>query len=173
MRAIVVYESLWGNTAAIAHAIAEGIGDDAEVLDTARADPATVAQADLLVAGAPVHAMNLPTEQSRANAAQRPSGPDALAADLSHPSIRQWLEEVPRGSARAAAFDTRVRGPLGHGAAPRILAALTDLGYSACVKAEGFHVDFRTTRSGQAALLREGEIERAREWGRELRRVAG
>jgi len=27
MKAIVVYESLWGNTAAIARAIAEGIGD--------------------------------------------------------------------------------------------------------------------------------------------------
>jgi flavodoxin len=29
MKAIVVYESLWGNTAAIARAIAEGIGPEA------------------------------------------------------------------------------------------------------------------------------------------------
>jgi flavodoxin len=28
MKAIVVYESLWGNTAAIARAIAEGIGPE-------------------------------------------------------------------------------------------------------------------------------------------------
>jgi flavodoxin len=29
MKAIVVYESLWDNTAAIAHTIAEGIGPEA------------------------------------------------------------------------------------------------------------------------------------------------
>ena len=32
MKAIVVYESLWGNTAAIARAIAEGIGPEARAL---------------------------------------------------------------------------------------------------------------------------------------------
>ncbi len=36
MKAIVVYESLWGNTAAIARAIAEGIGSGARALSTAR-----------------------------------------------------------------------------------------------------------------------------------------
>jgi flavodoxin len=35
MKAIVVYESLWGNTAAIARAIAEGIGLEARALSTA------------------------------------------------------------------------------------------------------------------------------------------
>jgi flavodoxin len=34
MKALVVYESLWGNTAAIARAIAEGIGPDAQALAT-------------------------------------------------------------------------------------------------------------------------------------------
>jgi len=29
MKAVVVYESLWGNTAAVAQAIAEGIGGEA------------------------------------------------------------------------------------------------------------------------------------------------
>jgi flavodoxin len=32
MKAIVVYESLWGNTTAIASAIAEGIGPEARAL---------------------------------------------------------------------------------------------------------------------------------------------
>ena len=37
MKAIVVYESLWGNTAAIARAIAEGIGPEARALSTSPA----------------------------------------------------------------------------------------------------------------------------------------
>ena len=35
MKAVVVYESLWGNTAAVARAIAEGIGPDAQALTNA------------------------------------------------------------------------------------------------------------------------------------------
>ena len=34
---VVVYESLWGNTAAVADAIAEGLGPEAKVLSTAQA----------------------------------------------------------------------------------------------------------------------------------------
>ena len=37
MKAIVIYESHWGNTAAIARAIAEGIGPEARALSTAEA----------------------------------------------------------------------------------------------------------------------------------------
>lgn len=37
IKAIVVYESLWGNTAAVARAIAEGIGPEARALSTAEA----------------------------------------------------------------------------------------------------------------------------------------
>lgn len=35
MKAVVVYESLWGNTARIARATAEGIGPEARALSTA------------------------------------------------------------------------------------------------------------------------------------------
>ena len=45
MKAVVVYESLWGNTAAIAAAIAEGMGDGASELDRARAWGAALAKA--------------------------------------------------------------------------------------------------------------------------------
>jgi flavodoxin len=34
MKAIVVYESYWGNTAAVARAIAEGLGPDARAIST-------------------------------------------------------------------------------------------------------------------------------------------
>jgi flavodoxin len=55
MKAIIVYESLWGNTAAVAHAIAGGIGPSARAMSTAEATPEVIAGADLLIAGAPVN----------------------------------------------------------------------------------------------------------------------
>jgi biotin carboxylase len=80
MKAIVVYESLWGNTAAIARAIAEGIGADAQALSTAEATATAIADADLIVAGAPVLAFRLPSEQIResirVNPGKVPAPPD-------------------------------------------------------------------------------------------------
>ena len=51
MKAFVVYESLWGNTAAIARAIADGLGPGAVALTTDEAGAETVENADLIVAG--------------------------------------------------------------------------------------------------------------------------
>jgi flavodoxin len=62
MKAIVVYESLWGNTAAIARAIAAGIGPEAQALSTAQAAGAAISDADLIVAGAPVLGFGLPSD---------------------------------------------------------------------------------------------------------------
>ncbi len=42
MRVIVVYESHWGNTAAVARAIADGFGPEAQVLTTDEASPTAV-----------------------------------------------------------------------------------------------------------------------------------
>ena len=46
MRAIVVYESHWGNTAAVARAIAEGLGPDARAMSTDEAVGPAVANAN-------------------------------------------------------------------------------------------------------------------------------
>ena len=46
MKAIVVYESHWGNTAAVARAIAAGIGPEAQALSTAEATAEVLATAE-------------------------------------------------------------------------------------------------------------------------------
>jgi hypothetical protein len=149
MQAIVVYESLWGNTAAIARAIAEGIGPEAQALSTADATADVIAGADLIVAGAPVHAFSLPTESSRRNAGKTP------APDLSHPPMRAWLQGVPAGQGRCAAFQTAFRWSPS-GATGAIGRGLEHAGYRRVAKGRRFIV------TGGSGPLRAGEVELAR-----------
>lgn len=162
MKAVVVYESLWGNTAAVASAIAEGLGPDAQAVPTAEATSELVAGADLVVAGGPVFAFQLSSDRSRENIGAHPE-PGAPEPDLSGPSLRSWLEALPAGSARCAAFDTRVRGPFGKGA-PTIARELQAKGYQRLASPEGFIV------TGKYGPLRDGELDRARHWGEQLLR---
>jgi len=50
LNAVVVYESLWGNTAAVAREIAEGLGPGARALSTAEATGEAMRGVDLVVA---------------------------------------------------------------------------------------------------------------------------
>ena len=162
MKAVVVYESLWGNTAAVARAIAEGIGPTAQALSTAEATKEIVAGAGLIVAGSPLFAFQLPTdkirETIRSKAATFPKPPD-----LSHPTLRSWLETVPAGQGRAAAFETRIWWSLG-GATGAILKALKKAGYAPLARGKRFKV------TGMYGPLKAGEIERAHKWGARLAR---
>jgi flavodoxin len=49
MHAIVVYESHWGNTAAVARAIADGLGPEARALTTDEAVGPALEGVDLIV----------------------------------------------------------------------------------------------------------------------------
>jgi hypothetical protein len=163
MRAFVVYESHWGNTAAIARAIADGFGPGARALTTDQASDTAIADADLIVAGAPVIAFGLVSDKMRnslvADSEKAPSRPD-----LSHPSMRSWLEHLPAGHGRSAAFETRIWWSP-RGATGTIDRGLADAGYRPVAKGRRFIV------SGTYGPLRDGELERAREWGAELARA--
>lgn len=171
MKAVVVYESLWGNTAAIARAIAEGLGPEARALSTAEASSEAIADADLIVAGAPVHSMSLPTDKSREWARTGALGPGGAPPDLSHPNMRTWLDELPKGHVHSAAFDTRVEAWYGRGAASKILHGLKRAGYHPVAKARGFFVSGHPLKPTSDGTLRDGETERARLWGAELARA--
>jgi flavorubredoxin len=161
VKAIVVYESHWGNTAAIARAIAEGIcqstGAQAQALSTAEATGAAIAGADLIVAGAPLLGFSLPTDGMIEGIRKNPGQP----ADLSHPTMRAWLTALPKGHGRAAAFETRIWWSPGS-AAKTILRMLEAAGCNALAPAGRFIV------KGKFGPLKDGEIERARQWGAQL-----
>ncbi len=168
MNALVVYESLWGNTAAIAHAIGEGIGQGTVVRHTGEITPAEAASADLLVVGAPVHAFSLPSASTKKSVAERRLAPGDLAPDLSQPPLKTWLDGLPSASAIAAAFDTRVRGPLGHGGASRIEKLLAERGYRIADHPHGFYITNVKNVKAAGSMLRAGEIDRAIVWGQLL-----
>jgi hypothetical protein len=160
MKAVVVYESHWGNTEAIAHAVAAGFGPEAEVLTTDQALDSALTGADLVVAGAPLIAFGLPSEKTRggvaAESAKAPTPPD-----LSHPSMSAWLDSLPRGHGHSASFETRMRWSPG-GATGAIDRGLEGAGYRSLGKGRRFIV------KGKYGPLRDGEIELARQWGTEL-----
>ncbi len=163
MKAVVVYESFWGNTAAIAHAIAEGLGSGARALSTTEASGEAVAGADLIVVGAPVLGFQLPTDLMRSSLGTRETKAPA-PPDLSHPSMRSWLRDLPKGRGHSATFETRIWWSLG-GATTAIARGLEQAGYRPVAKRERFIVE------GAYGPLRDGELERARAWGAELARA--
>lgn len=170
MQALIVYESMYGNTREIAEAIAEGFGDGAELRHVREAG-APGDEVDLLIAGGPTHIHGMTTSLSRQmtikGAQEDGHGeiePDALDA----PGLRQWLRDLPhRSDGVAAAFDTRIdRSAAVTGSAARGIAKrLRHHGYEV-EEAESFFVD------DAEGPLADGEIERARGWGAALRTAA-
>ncbi len=164
MKAVVVYESLWGNTEAIARAVAEGLGAGAVALHTGQAGPDAVAGADLIVAGAPLLGFALPTEDMRESVRKNAAAPPA---DLANPSMRSWLEAVPGGAGRCAGFETRIWWSPGS-AAKTIAESLGAKGYAQACEPHKFVV------KGKYGPLKDGELDKARAWGAELAQaVAG
>ena len=159
MKVIVVYESHWGNTASVAQAIADGFGPEARALTTDEASPTAVAAADLIIAGAPVMAFSLPSDRMLATLvgdAKAPAPPD-----LSHPSMRSWLDGLPAGHGRSAQFETGLVG--------RRAEATSAIGHK--LEAAGFKRLGKSRRfvvKGSYGPLRDGELERAHQWGTEL-----
>jgi hypothetical protein len=164
VKAVVVYESFWGNTAAIARAIAEGLGSEVRALSTSEASGKAMADADLIVAGAPVLGFQLPTDGMRESIAKNPGGAPR-APDISHPSMRSWLAALPAGHGRFATFETGLRWSPG-GATSAIARGLETAGYRQVVKGQRFVV------KGKFGPLRDGELEKARQWGVELAQAA-
>lgn len=170
MRALIVYESMYGNTHAIAEAIGEGLRPlfEVSVVPVAAASPVLRASADLLVVGGPTHIHGMSSATSRKaalEAADKPGSPLAVDPVGSGAALRDWLDELPKGDGWAAAFDTRIDGPsvLTGRASTRIAKRLLRHGYRLVLSAESFLVD-------KDSLLADGELARARAWGATLAR---
>ena len=168
MRALVVYESMYGNTHEIARNIADGLRSNYEVtlVPVAEATANLVAGADLLVAGAPTHVHGLPSVATRrmaARAAAKDGSALRMDPDAGDPGLPEWLNDLGHRDGLAAAFDTRIKGvPVITGRASRAIARLLKRhGYRLAAAPESFLVSWDTT-------LLDGEADRARRWGMTL-----
>ena len=168
MRAVVVYESMYGNTHLVADAIGTGLSTTFEVsvVPVSHADPAVLADADLVVAGGPTHAHGMSratTRKAAVQAADKPASPLEVEPDALGPGLREWFSSLSHYPAKAAAFDTRFHGPATlTGRASRTVARL--------LRAHGFDViaepeSFLVTKQDR---LEPQETTRAREWGARL-----
>ncbi len=116
MRAVIVYESMFGATRQVAEAIAEGLGgpDVATVVPVRDATADLIASSDLLVVGGPTHAHGMSRARTRQTAAEMADKPDKhlhLEAGATGPGLREWLARLGRLQGPAAAFDTRACSP--------------------------------------------------------------
>jgi hypothetical protein len=162
VRALVVYESMFGNTAAVARAVGAGLATQVttEVVEVADAPLEVPAGVDLLVVGGPTHAFGLAREGTRRSAVVQGARPPHDTAR----GLREWLDEVHVGPrVCAAAFDTRIDHPRMPGtAAQGIRKKLHRRGVTLVVRPEHFLV-----RGTEGPLL-DGEADRAKDWGAEV-----
>jgi flavodoxin len=153
MNAIIIFDSVFGNTEKIAQAIAKGLGAECACLRAGAVSLAQVTEADLVIMGSPTR---------------------SFAAT---PAVMSLLDAIPPDALagkKIAAFDTRIlmsglksllfkkiidRGGY---AAPIIAEHLESKGGSIVRPAEGFFV------KGEEGPLAAGELERAEEWGKQL-----
>ena len=166
MRALVVYESMYGNTHTVAERIGEGLGPevDVQVLPVEQATAGVVAEADLVIVGGPTHAHGLTSSMTRKAAIDDANKPDSeleLDPDAEGPALRSWFHGLARaGNTPAAAFDTRFdASPVFTGRASKgIGRRLRHHGIDVLVEPESFLID-------KDNHLLDGEADRARDWG--------
>jgi Flavodoxin domain len=171
MKALVVYESMYGNTRHVAEAIAEGLRTSIRT-DVVLARDSIVADldgAELIVAGGPTHAWGMSSRRTRdAATLDAVKHPDHLLENASVATgVREWLRRMKgRGACQAVAFDTRVdKSKLLTGSAARVIQrGLRTAGFSVFDHSKSFRV------TASAGPLVSGEIDRARQWGEAMGR---
>jgi hypothetical protein len=154
MRVLLVVESCFGNTGAVAEAVARALRQaGAEVEEAVAGSAPARPDADLVLVGSPTHNMGLPTAASRTQAAGRGGAPVTSG-------VREWIDradvEVP-----VVAFATRTKGRFSGSASRAAVKQLRRRGVDAR-QGEDFVV------TGVAGPLGEGELERAGRWAQGL-----
>jgi hypothetical protein len=168
MRAVVVYESMYGNTHTVAEAIGAGLGEamTVDVVSVHGASAAVLAGADLLVVGGPTHAHSISRATTRENAVAQAAKPEQhleLDPDAEGDGLREWFDAMGPLELSAAAFDTRIDVPaaLSGRASKGIAKRLRKHGCTLVAAPESFLVT-------KDSHLEPHEAERATAWATSL-----
>jgi hypothetical protein len=165
MRALLVYESMFGNNRAIAEAIAEGLAPQVTVdlAEVGHAPAAVPDDVDLLIVGGPNHAFGMSRPNTREQAAQEADAP-LVSTGI---GLREWLAALPPAPRTIpfAAFDSRVDKRVIRSVdrtAGSIAKRLRRQGLRSLADVESFYVE------DMKGPLVPGELDRARAWGAAL-----
>ena len=164
--ALIVYETMFGNTERIARAVRDGLRRylPAEAVPVNRASEVVPDDVRLLVVGGPTHAFSMSRLSTRQEAWKQ--GDVVMPIEV---GIREWLAvlKTPAKGPQVATFDTRIakvrRLP---GSAARSAAKLLRrMGLRQLTVSESFFVNETT------GPIKDVELERAQRWGEELGRL--
>jgi hypothetical protein len=165
VKALVIFESMYGNTHDVADAIADGMRPqfDVEAHPVSAVTDRMLQEAEVVVVGGPTHVHGLSRPSTRHAAAEAADEPDAgvsLEPDAEGMGLREWFDDDPELPQMGAAFDTRIDAPaLVTGRASKGIAKrMRGLDCLLLVPPESFLV------SKQNELLPD-ERTRARDWG--------
>ncbi|HET8960851.1 flavodoxin family protein [Nocardioides sp.] len=172
MKTVIVYESMFGNTEHIARKVADGLaeaGSRTTLADVREVGPDDLAEADLVVIGAPTHAFSLSRQSTREDAVRQGADPSRAAL-----GVREWLDTFAAAfplaaeRPRVAVFDTRVEKVrrLPGSAAKRAAKALRAHGFALLDRPTSFYV---ADVHGPTTF---GEFYRAHDWGARLFELA-
>jgi hypothetical protein len=162
-RALVVVESMFGNSRSVARAVADGLSTrmHVDVVGVGEAPSLIPRDVGLVVVGGPTHAFSM-TRPGTREAAVGQGAKAHVGADI---GIREWLAGLDRGTTDpvVAAFDTRIRKAGVPGSAARAATRrLRRLGFRVAAPGKSFYV------TGTSGPLLDGELGRARVWGAQL-----
>ena len=164
MKALLVYESMFGNTEQIARSVAEGLARRLPV-ETVRVGRAPLTLGSLTSASSSWVAR--PTRSGSAGSTPTPNPVGTGPPSRRHPRARPARRgrSPPRGclGRAAAAFDTRVNRPRLPGSAARAAdRQMRRQGMHPIVVPHSFHV------RGTTGPVVEGESDQARRWGEQV-----
>lgn len=162
LRALVVYESMFDNTAHLAEAVVRGlrsVGFEAHCVPVCSLAATGPSPVDLVVLGAPTHAFSLSRPATRADAVRQ-----GASAERARVGAREWITAVgPKsfGTRQVAVFDTRA-------SKVRRLPVAAGVTAARLLRRRGFHLLRKPAaflvEDGRGPLL-DGEVQRAEAWG--------
>jgi multimeric flavodoxin WrbA len=168
MKALVIYESVYGNTHLIAGAIADGMRRrvDVTVVPVDDVTANLLDASDVIIVGGPTHVHGMSrasTRKAAVEAAGKAGSPLVVESAADGPGLREWFASLRPLVKRAAAFDTRVDVPaaLSGRASKGIARALRRHGATLIAEPESFLVT-------KGDRLVAGEEARAHAWGEYL-----
>ena len=161
MRAVVGYESMYGNTRQIAEAIGEGLrsAGPVAVVPVNQVTDEALEAADLLVVGAPTHAHGLRRLAAGRRPRRRPTTPPRCwSSPPKKYGVREWTTDVQLGGTRVAAFDTRADLPalVSGRASKQVMRQAPEVRRRRAATAESFLVDRARGAEARGARSRPG-----------------